>query len=250
MTRVSLTPAPSDAGMPRSVWVTARGTREPVSLFMGRPKWGPGNHKTRPGRSAEHELRGPFFRAAGHEHAARVLAAVRDLADQHLVAIAVEVDAHEREWGAEAPGHGEHGFERRRAREVRGRARIENREVLFLPVRVEELAGVIDVAVDVHLDEARLAVETEDLEVLDVRRTEDQRLDDHFRLETAVVALASVVVVVDREPALDACAVDRRAMLAQDDLRARLRGLDAAVRRKIEGIDFRRAAQHRERGHV
>src|SRR5690349_9926535 len=40
MTRVSLTPAPSEAGMPRSVWMTARGTVETgVAALMVGPNW-------------------------------------------------------------------------------------------------------------------------------------------------------------------------------------------------------------------
>src|SRR5262245_23030465 len=40
MTRVSLTPAPSEAGMPRSVWTTARGVvARLAAVFMVGPKW-------------------------------------------------------------------------------------------------------------------------------------------------------------------------------------------------------------------
>src|SRR5688500_3459117 len=97
MTRVSLTPAPSEAGMPRSVWVTARGRLVGEAcetgfwVFMVGPKCGPDATIQGAGRrgtarrngSAEHDPRGRGFRRTRQEEAAGIGAAVRDLADEY-----------------------------------------------------------------------------------------------------------------------------------------------------------------------
>src|SRR5688572_19002865 len=105
MTRVSLTPAPSEAGMPRSVWVTARGRvageacETGVCVFIGRKCGLDGTKQgaerrddARRNGSPEHRSRGRDLRRARQEEPAGIGAAVRDLADEYPAVVAVEVD--------------------------------------------------------------------------------------------------------------------------------------------------------------
>src|SRR5688572_28717665 len=242
MTRVSLTPAPSEAGMPRSVWVTARGRlageacETGVCVFI-RPEMWPGRDKTRGGSaraarrngSPEHRPRGRDLRRARQEEPAGIGAAVRDLADEYPAVVAVEVDAYERERLRQSASDIQHHVECVGPRDARGVAWIDDREILLIPVRVEELSRVMGVAVEVELHELRYALPAKDLVILDIVAVEDQRLDDDLGPQQPVINLPAGVVIVECEPLLDALAVHRLAGPAQNDLRAGVRRLDAAA---------------------